>query len=209
MSSTRSGAKLFIAFTLLGGAVVVAGSFRRDQEPGERVEPLPESQVVLRESPAPGDVQIVRPDAPTAEIRPTLLAPPTQSSLEEQRWNEEVARVAPPPMMARAYPGERLQEDHDSGQATGIPTASGRRAKQRTHQVRDGDSLEALAQRYLGDSERWREIFQVNRQFVAQPDLLPLGAKLDIPAKYPIPPKPPAEPPARRFAKTPLVPVTP
>ena len=54
---------------------------------------------------------------------------------------------------------------------------------QRTHTIRDGDSLHKIAQRYLDDANRWQEIFDLNRDVLTTADLLPLGAKLHIPAK--------------------------
>lgn len=48
------------------------------------------------------------------------------------------------------------------------------------HEVRDGDTLAQLAQRYLGHSDRYAEIFETNRDLLTHPDVLPLGAKLKI-----------------------------
>jgi hypothetical protein len=47
--------------------------------------------------------------------------------------------------------------------------------------VVDGDSLERLAGRYLDDSSRANEIYEANRELLANPDLLPIGAELVIP----------------------------
>jgi nucleoid-associated protein YgaU len=52
----------------------------------------------------------------------------------------------------------------------------------RTHVVVDGDTLTGLAARYLGSSDRYREIFAANRQILPTPDLLPIGATLKIPS---------------------------
>jgi hypothetical protein len=51
----------------------------------------------------------------------------------------------------------------------------------RKHIVVDGDSLEKLATRYLDDPQRGNEIFDANRELLASPDLLPIGAELVIP----------------------------
>jgi nucleoid-associated protein YgaU len=56
-------------------------------------------------------------------------------------------------------------------------------AEPRTHIVVDGDSLERLAGRYLSDPQRSREIFELNRQVLSAPDLLPIGAELKIPER--------------------------
>jgi hypothetical protein len=54
-------------------------------------------------------------------------------------------------------------------------------AEPRTHVVVDGDSLERLANRYLSDPRRTREIYELNREVLSAPDLLPIGAELKIP----------------------------
>lgn len=53
----------------------------------------------------------------------------------------------------------------------------------RTHIVIDGDSLERLAGRYLDDPTRGNEIYEANRELLASPDLLPIGAELVIPKR--------------------------
>jgi nucleoid-associated protein YgaU len=52
----------------------------------------------------------------------------------------------------------------------------------RTHIITDGDSLKKLARRYLNDPERGDEIFSLNRDLLANPELLPIGTELKIPA---------------------------
>lgn len=53
----------------------------------------------------------------------------------------------------------------------------------RTHIVADGDSLERLASLYLSDPQRSREIYELNRDVLGNPDLLPIGAELKIPER--------------------------
>ncbi len=62
-----------------------------------------------------------------------------------------------------------------------IGFAASNPGKPRTHVVVDGDTLTGLAARYLGSSDRYREIFDANRQLLSTPDLLPIGATLEIP----------------------------
>lgn len=52
---------------------------------------------------------------------------------------------------------------------------------ERTHVVHAGDSLESLAERYLGDEARALELFDLNRGVLENPHLLPIGAELTIP----------------------------
>jgi nucleoid-associated protein YgaU len=51
------------------------------------------------------------------------------------------------------------------------------------HRVRDGDTLSKLAERYLGRGDRYLEIFELNRDVLSSPNLLPIGAALKIPPR--------------------------
>lgn len=53
--------------------------------------------------------------------------------------------------------------------------------QERTYIVQEGDSLERLAQRYLGDEGRAVEIFDLNRQVLDNPHILPIGRELKLP----------------------------
>ena len=48
--------------------------------------------------------------------------------------------------------------------------------------VARGDSLSTLAARYLGDGDRWPEIYARNRDVITNPDLIHVGWRLRIPA---------------------------
>jgi nucleoid-associated protein YgaU len=52
------------------------------------------------------------------------------------------------------------------------------------HIVRNGDTLEKLAERYLGDADRALELFDLNRDQLANPHLLPIDAELRIPVPH-------------------------
>lgn len=71
-------------------------------------------------------------------------------------------------------PPEELASSHF------LPRNSGPAAIQ-MHRIVDGDTLRDLAARYLGDANRYLEIYEANRDLLRQPDLLPLGSKLRIP----------------------------
>jgi len=51
----------------------------------------------------------------------------------------------------------------------------------REHRVRDGDSLESIAEKYLGDPLLADKIFRANRSQLDSPDLLPIGVTITIP----------------------------
>jgi len=60
-----------------------------------------------------------------------------------------------------------------------LPTVGKR--EETLHIVCNTDTLEKLAQRYLGDAGRALELFDLNRDQLSNPHLLPIGAKLRIP----------------------------
>jgi nucleoid-associated protein YgaU len=64
-----------------------------------------------------------------------------------------------------------------------------------THRVRSGDTLSSIARRYLGSSERYREIYLANREVLGNPDRLVAGTELKIPMSGNEPPPAPAPPP--------------
>jgi nucleoid-associated protein YgaU len=53
----------------------------------------------------------------------------------------------------------------------------------RKHRIADGDSLELIALRYLGDKERANEIAALNRDVFSDPALLPVGREIAIPGE--------------------------
>lgn len=63
---------------------------------------------------------------------------------------------------------------------TSSPAATG---PTRIHAVRTGDTLENLAQRYLGAADRWRVLFEANAALLAADRTLKPGMELVIPEK--------------------------
>lgn len=52
----------------------------------------------------------------------------------------------------------------------------------RTYVVRKGDSLSGIAESELGAQDRWRELFDANRDVLDDPDALHAGQVLQLPA---------------------------
>lgn len=206
--SSRSGAKLFVSIAILVAAFLLARPFRHDRTGQARFAPQVVEEVVLRETPAPGDVEVLRTEAPTAEIQPTLLRPPADSGGGDG-LDRDVDRLDPPPAMAHAYPGSSPRRQDAVDETMGGPLSTGQRVQQRIHTVRDGDTLESLAQLYLGDRNRWREIYAANRDKIDRPALLPLSTSLVIPPRNRPPGKSTEEPHRKRLTQAPLVPVGP
>lgn len=93
-------------------------------------------------------------------------------------------RQSPPPL-AEEYPRPDRPADSRWGRSMDmmlpVPTPTDQRT--RTHKIVDGDTLAALAERYLGSSLRAGEIFEANRDVLFDPQLLPIGVELKIPPK--------------------------
>ena len=53
----------------------------------------------------------------------------------------------------------------------------------RTYTVIAGDSLSKIARREYGDAQKWRQIFDANRDKIKDPDLIHPGQVLTIPAE--------------------------
>ena len=73
-----------------------------------------------------------------------------------------------------------------------------------THKIVDGDTLADLAARYLGEADRYLEIYEANRDLLPSPEVLPIGAELQIPRARGVAPAFPSAMPRQS-----LVPVAP
>ncbi len=61
--------------------------------------------------------------------------------------------------------------------------ASGRPAGNREYVVQQGDRLWEIAERFLGDGKRYPELVKANRKVLSDPDHVPAGVVLKIPAR--------------------------
>jgi nucleoid-associated protein YgaU len=56
----------------------------------------------------------------------------------------------------------------------------------RTYRVQDGDTLSMIAQRELGTSKRWQEIYELNRRVLDDKVTIKVGMELKLPAARPV-----------------------
>jgi nucleoid-associated protein YgaU len=69
-----------------------------------------------------------------------------------------------------------------TAKATAEPSRPNPTPKATTHQVVSGDSLWKIAQRELGNGDRWREIYEKNKSVIGpNPNLIKPGQKLVLP----------------------------
>jgi nucleoid-associated protein YgaU len=85
----------------------------------------------------------------------------------------------PPPPPQDAAPGV-VQPTYDTGPLA-VDDSIEEWPAELMHVVANGDTLEKLAERYLGDAGRALEIFDLNRDQLSNPHLLPIGVELRVP----------------------------
>ncbi len=64
-----------------------------------------------------------------------------------------------------------------------LPTETAQAAALQTHVIQSGESLSTIAERYLGSQGRFQELYDANRDVLTDPNRLPLGTTIVIPAK--------------------------
>lgn len=133
-----------------------------------------------------------QPSVPSA-VPPTGALAVPQSPIPPLAATNPGAPIAPP--TSNSVVGEQAQLPRTTSEGPGPagPTAAGpaigprRCGPPRRHKVIDGDTLAALAQRYLGSADFAAEIFALNRDVLSSPELLPIGIELAIPGENAIP----------------------
>ncbi|QDT69903.1 LysM domain/BON superfamily protein [Planctomycetes bacterium MalM25] len=139
--------------------------------------------------------------SPLAEPAPSAPAPSAPASLDNSPYgarpsfDASASTSAFPPLTPNreAAPGSSLAPVQRQPVATTYTQ----------HVVTDGDTLPTIAERYLGDSARAQELFELNRDRLDHPDVLPIGMVLraperraalpvEAPASHAFPPREPA-----------------
>jgi nucleoid-associated protein YgaU len=72
-------------------------------------------------------------------------------------------------------PKEPDFSDVESGGSSTAPPAG------RTYTVVKGDSLSKIAKRFYGDAQKWRTIYEANKDSIKNPDLIYPGQTFRIP----------------------------
>ena len=103
------------------------------------------------------------------------------------RPRDPLAAAKEPPDLAPRYGESQGAAAYEVRRLPTVSTA--------THVLRDGDTLQDIARRYLGDADRWQEIYELNRQALPDPDILPIGLELRLPPPGLVPVKRPQEQP--------------
>jgi nucleoid-associated protein YgaU len=171
--------KLALALSILIGGFLAATAFRPDPAQPRPAAPY-RSEVASLRNRRPRDL-----DAPAFKERTAAATPSPAVCTPPTRPPTMLAPLDNPPAvpaLSKRYPGDGAP----TSTGWGLPVAplqqdslSGK--PPRLHRIVDGDTLTALAKRYLGSADLAMEIFKANREVLSDPDLLPIGAELKIP----------------------------
>jgi nucleoid-associated protein YgaU len=99
---------------------------------------------------------------------------PIEETVDEAM--EKMQRLAQEAAEPAATPSAEEVKDEMADLRKARPTAP-----QRTYVVQPGDYLEKIAKEIYGDWERWKDIYEANKDQIEDPDLIHPGQKLRIP----------------------------
>lgn len=88
---------------------------------------------------------------------------------------------------------QRVAGGQPSAPAPKVPGDTFVRAGGGSYTVQSGDSLSRIAKRLLGDGNRWREIYELNRDLLKNPNLIYPGQVLKLPGGSTAPQQPASE----------------
>jgi nucleoid-associated protein YgaU len=180
----RTARLVSVAGLVLAG-LALAWPFRRDWQGPPRLAERPSVVDVPLRGP---DVAV--PPGPAGEASPALgIRGDEPTHLTFSRDYPDLESLGTPPVLPPDFGIADAEAQHQTPPQIHrnwqparlkLPTTSPRL---RRHRLTDGDSLERLAERYLGNPARAGEIFEANRDLLPAPDLLPLGRIIRIPPR--------------------------
>lgn len=191
--------KLLTATCILGLGFVLAWPFRRPAN-HNAYQPLSEDRpseplrasngdpivaVPVREPAA----TVAQPMVPTVAHMASTAEVPALSSSHQKMTGFDLANH---PALAEVYDPIRVDTTAPQAESVTRPAYSTAAEQLDTststawrdevkHIVANGDTLEKLAKRYLNDAGRAMEIFDMNRDQLNNPHLLPIGVELRVP----------------------------
>lgn len=126
-------------------------------------------------------------------LRPGMQVSTPPAALLEERYPELIDKsvASPAPAAAQVAPGDGrprfsapasvpvTAEKPTIGQATGYFYS---KTGEPMYRIGADDTLSSIAQRHLGRSTRWVEIYEQNQEILKNPESLPLGTVIRLPA---------------------------
>lgn len=135
---------------------------------------------------------------PVSSVATTKPTPPHEVRREELQTPPSIASTFEPLVAAPRVATSPVATFPVATTKPVLTTGRGQPAQR--HRISDGDTLEALAERYLGDRDRWPSIWEANDGLLRDPSILPIGLEIRIPQ---------FRQPSRDDADTHLVPIPP
>ncbi len=133
-------------------------------DPIEAAQPIPDGKV---DSPATA-LYLTEQQRKRFETR-VPLAPPTISLMP-----------AKAPEISDSYPQQG--SNSTSVQVARLNLSDSKTEILSTYTIQDGDTLTSIAEQFLGQANLADWIYHQNRERISQPELLPIGVEIDIPA---------------------------
>lgn len=187
--------KLLIVATVLAVGIALAWPFRlaHDEQSTQRVDTLTQSVPVVQQPNFQNE-----PVSEPVAAKMTSTAPPIASFdlANHPAMTKQEPKLSPPmleeipvtPTPSHQFNLNRptlSQEERDSRpvyQTIETPTEDASAwPREVIHTVQDGDTLEILAKRYLGNESRAIEIYDMNRDKLTNPHQLPIDVELRVP----------------------------
>jgi nucleoid-associated protein YgaU len=192
--------KLLTATCILGLGFVLAWPFRQPLHQNA-YQPLPEDRPSEPLRASNGDpivaapirepaINVAQPMAPTVAHMASTTETATPSSSPDKLVGFDLANH--PALTGLPYEVGNANSPTPLTESTTRPayTTAGKQLDNESqgpwrdevlHIVANGDTLEKLAERYLNDAGRAMEIFDMNRDQLNNPHLLPIGVELRVP----------------------------
>jgi len=200
------GVRVVLALGIVTAGTAAALLFRHPAPPTNGPAAGPGGPLVLR---GPMGAGPVAPDLVTPSRPRTRRTPADATTMPRAAPVAAGATLdarEPPPLLAESYPEAPLLSSSRWGtsMAFGFSGFGEDERSGRTHKIVDGDTLDALAERYLGSADRAAEIYRANQHLLPSPDMLPIGVELQIPPR-----ESRLRSSAESFGQAPLVPIPP
>ncbi len=186
-----SNIRIWIALAVIASGIAAAFVLPKDKTDSVAQERPPVDGLVRR------SFDFDEAIAQTRSPQPATLNAPTTSAVETAPpvGPSPLDVLRPTPRLEDAYPERPTVNAHRlspevfrelaqrpiGAKLTDVDKRASSPTKPVTHKISDGDTLHTIAQRFLGDADRYREIFEANRDQLSNPEVLPIGTELRIP----------------------------
>jgi nucleoid-associated protein YgaU len=179
--------KILTAASVMAAGLCAAWPFR--QPAGNLPSPLPVSmplELTLRSLDVPLTAAGASDQSPASDLTPAARAATIAS---RGQGNSSLEQFAPPPELPVSFHADMEPATSPLARLDDRALPAGSQGERssgvRTYVLRDGDTLEKLAERFLGSRLRAAEIYDANRPKLTRPDLLPVGTAITIPRRLP------------------------